>query len=74
MFFFIMPTQLPFYFDAQGYNSAMMTGATLSVLMFTGGASRCSVVAWQAGILTASVHQAILLAIAQHAHSCRLWI
>jgi MFS family permease len=37
MFFFIMPTQLPFYFDAGGYNSAMMTGATLSVLMLTGG-------------------------------------
>jgi MFS family permease len=37
MFFFIMPTQLPFYFDAQGYNSAVMTGATLSVLMLTGG-------------------------------------
>jgi MFS family permease len=37
MFFFIIPTQLPFYFDAHGYNSAMMTGATLSVLMLTGG-------------------------------------
>jgi MFS family permease len=37
MFFFIMPTQLPFYFDAQGYDSAIMTGATLSVLMLTGG-------------------------------------
>ena len=37
MLFFIMPTQLPFYFDAQGYDSAIMTGATLSVLMLTGG-------------------------------------
>jgi MFS family permease len=37
MFFFIMPTQLPFYFDAQGHDSAMMTGLTLSVLMLTGG-------------------------------------
>lgn len=37
MFFFIMPTQLPFYFDAQGYDSAIMTGVTLSVLMLTGG-------------------------------------
>jgi MFS family permease len=37
MFFFIMPTQLPFYFDAQGYESAMVTGVTLSVLMLTGG-------------------------------------
>jgi MFS family permease len=37
MFFFIVPTQLPFYFDAQGYDSAIMTGATLSVLMLTGG-------------------------------------
>jgi MFS family permease len=37
MFFFIMPTQLPFYFDAKGYDSAIMTGLTLSVLMLTGG-------------------------------------
>lgn len=36
-FFFIMPTQLPFFLDAQGYNSAAMTGMTLSVLMFSGG-------------------------------------
>lgn len=37
MFFFIMPTQLPFFLDAQGYHSATMTGITLSVLMLTGG-------------------------------------
>ncbi|WP_309084467.1 MFS transporter [Chelativorans sp.] len=37
MFFFIMPTQLPFYLDTQGYDSAIMTGVTLSVLMLTGG-------------------------------------
>jgi MFS family permease len=37
MFFFIMPTQLPFFLDAQGYHSATMTGVTLSVLMLTGG-------------------------------------
>jgi MFS family permease len=37
MFFFIMPTQLPFFLDAQGYDSATLTGMTLSVLMLTGG-------------------------------------
>jgi MFS family permease len=37
MFFFIMPTQLPFFLEAQGYTSATLTGVTLSVLMLTGG-------------------------------------
>lgn len=37
MFFFIMPTQLPFFLDAEGYSSAAMTGMTLSVLMLSGG-------------------------------------
>jgi MFS family permease len=37
MFFFVMPTQLPFFLDAQGYSSATMTGLTLSVLMLSGG-------------------------------------
>ncbi|QWK79539.1 MFS transporter [Ochrobactrum sp. BTU1] len=37
MFFFIMPTQLPFFLDAQGYSSASMTGMTLSLLMLSGG-------------------------------------
>lgn len=37
MFFFIMPTQLPFFLDAKGYSSAAMTGMTLSVLMLSGG-------------------------------------
>ncbi|MBP0438642.1 MFS transporter [Tianweitania sediminis] len=37
MLFFIMPTQLPFFLDARGYGGAAMTGATLSVLMLTGG-------------------------------------
>ena len=36
MFFFIMPTQLPFFLDAQGYQSATLTGMTLSMLMLTG--------------------------------------
>lgn len=36
-FFFIMPTQLPFFLDSQGYDSATMTGMTLSVLMLSGG-------------------------------------
>lgn len=38
MFFFIMPTQLPFFLDAEGYSSASMTGMTLSLLMLSGGA------------------------------------
>ncbi|MBS3652440.1 MFS transporter [Pseudaminobacter sp. 19-2017] len=37
MFFFIMPTQLPFFLDAQGFHSATLTGMTLGVLMLTGG-------------------------------------
>lgn len=37
MFFFIMPTQLPFFLEAKGYSSAAMTGMTLSVLMLSGG-------------------------------------
>ena len=37
MLFFIMPTQLPFFLEAQGYGSAGSTGITLSVLMLTGG-------------------------------------
>lgn len=37
MLFFIMPTQLPFFFNVPGYNSAVMTGSALSVLMLTGG-------------------------------------
>lgn len=37
MFFFIMPTQLPFFLDANGYASANMTGLTLSMLMLSGG-------------------------------------
>ena len=37
MFFFIMPTQLPFFLEDQGYDSAALTGLTLSGLMLTGG-------------------------------------
>jgi hypothetical protein len=37
MIFFIMPTQLAFFFEAAGYNSAVMTGSTLGVLTFAGG-------------------------------------
>lgn len=37
MVFFIMPTQLPFFIDAKGFESSMMTGAILGVLMLTGG-------------------------------------
>ncbi len=37
MVFFVMPTQVPFFLDALGYDSAPMTGAALGVLMFAGG-------------------------------------
>jgi MFS family permease len=37
MIFFIMPTQLSFFFEAAGYNSAVMTGTALGVLTFSGG-------------------------------------
>lgn len=37
MIFFIMPTQLPFFFAAQGYDSAVMTGSALGALTLTGG-------------------------------------
>lgn len=37
MIFFIMPTQLSFFLDARGYDSAVMTGSALGVLMLSGG-------------------------------------
>ncbi len=35
--FFMMPTQLPFFFASQGFNSALMTGAGLGLLSLCGG-------------------------------------
>lgn len=37
MIFFIMPTQLSFFLDARGHDSAIMTGSALGVLMLSGG-------------------------------------
>jgi len=37
MVFFIMPTQLPFFINTRGFESSMMTGVILGVLMLTGG-------------------------------------
>lgn len=37
MIFFIMPTQLAFFFNAKGYDGAIMTGTALGALMLTGG-------------------------------------
>lgn len=37
MIFFVMPTQLSFFLDAGGYDSAIMTGTALGVLMLSGG-------------------------------------
>lgn len=37
LIFFIMPTQLAFFFNAKGYDSAIMTGTALAALMLTGG-------------------------------------
>lgn len=37
MIFFMMPTQLPFYVHARGYDSAVMTGLALGALTLMGG-------------------------------------
>ncbi|MCE8512389.1 MFS transporter [Ruegeria pomeroyi] len=37
MTFFIMPTQIPFYLDALGHDSAVMTGTVLGLLTLAGG-------------------------------------
>jgi len=37
MIFFVMPTQLSFFFEAAGYNSPVMTGSALGILMLSGG-------------------------------------
>ena len=37
MMFFVMPTQLSFFFEAKGYNGAIMTGTALGALMLSGG-------------------------------------
>jgi MFS family permease len=37
MIFFLMPTQLPFFFEDLGYESATMTGSTLGILTIVGG-------------------------------------
>jgi MFS family permease len=37
MIFFVMPTQLSFFFAAAGYSSPVMTGSALGILMLSGG-------------------------------------
>ncbi|MBJ6124646.1 MFS transporter [Microvirga splendida] len=37
MVFFVMPTQLSFFFAAAGYSSPVMTGSALGILMLSGG-------------------------------------
>lgn len=37
MLFFIVPTQLPFFFDSHGHGNGIATGAALGTLMLTGG-------------------------------------
>lgn len=39
MIFFLMPTQISFFLEAQGYESAIMTGTVLGLLMISGGCS-----------------------------------
>jgi MFS family permease len=39
MIFFLMPTQISFFLEARGYESAMMTGTVLGLLMISGGCS-----------------------------------
>ncbi|MGF9764364.1 MFS transporter [Microvirga sp. 0TCS3.31] len=36
MIFFVMPTQLSFFFEAAGYSSPVMTGSALGILMLSG--------------------------------------
>ena len=35
--FFVMPTQLSFFFEAAGYSSPVLTGSALGILMLSGG-------------------------------------
>ncbi len=37
MIFFLMPTQIAFFLEARGYESAVMTGTMLGLLMISGG-------------------------------------
>jgi MFS family permease len=37
MIFFVMPTQLSFFFEAAGYDSPVLTGSALGILMLSGG-------------------------------------
>lgn len=39
MIFFLMPTQISFFLEARGYESAVMTGTVLGLLMISGGGS-----------------------------------
>ncbi|RYE33680.1 MAG: MFS transporter [Hyphomicrobiales bacterium] len=39
MIFFLMPTQIAFFLETQGYESAVMTGTVLGLLMISGGCS-----------------------------------
>lgn len=39
MIFFLMPTQISFFLEASGYESAVMTGTVLGLLMIAGGCS-----------------------------------
>ena len=39
MIFFLMPTQIAFFLEARGYESAVMTGTVLGLLMISGGGS-----------------------------------
>lgn len=39
MIFFLMPTQISFFLETRGYESAVMTGSVLGLLMISGGCS-----------------------------------
>lgn len=39
MIFFLMPTQISFFLEARGYESTVMTGTVLGLLMISGGCS-----------------------------------
>lgn len=67
--FFVMPTQLPFYFEAQGLNSALMTGAGLGLLSLCGG-----IAALFYARLKAALPQALIFAAGYAALAAGFWV
>ncbi|MBY6136290.1 MFS transporter [Nocardioides marinus] len=66
--FFLMPTQLPFFFQAQGFDSAAMTGAGLGLLSLCGG-----IAALFYARLKTALPQALIFAIGYGALAVGFW-